>query len=186
MMTDEELKEAIIQYAKEYYEHNKSPPSLRNIIKRFRREKLNFSRFYKIFPKGVAGVWKPAGIPFSEERIKRTERATEAVKSKQLKTAQGLQVPFSQVFYIDEDGNKHTLDEWSNNIRGELLDLDSNIRRMMEDLASTMKKVGDLESNFKEKVFEALKIKCPHCGGKIVFNVTCLNCNERLLLQILK
>jgi len=116
MMTDEELKQAIIQYAKKYYGRNKRAPSLREILKNFKDEKLNFTRFYKIFPKGVAEVWKPAGIPFSAERIKRTERATEAVKSKELKTAQGLRVPFSQVFYVDEDGNTHTLDEWSNNI----------------------------------------------------------------------
>ena len=189
-MTDEGLKEGILQYARRYYERNKEAPSLRKILKHFRKEKLSFMRFYMIFPKGMSEVCRLADIPISADRIKRTERATKAAKErKKLKTvpsAQDLHIPFSHVFYVDEDGEKHTLDEWSNNIRGELLDLDSNVRRMMEDLASTKKKVEDLESNFKEKVFEALKIKCPHCGGKIVFNVTCLNCDERLLLQILK
>lgn len=187
MMTDEELKQAIIQYAKKYHERNKETPSLRKILKHFKKEKLNFTRFYKIFPKGISEVCRLAAIPISTSRIKRTERATKAAKKrKKLNTvpsAQELHIPFSHVFYVDEDGDKHTLDEWSNDICGDLLDLDSNIRGMMKDLAATMKKVEDLESNFEHKVFESLNITCPHCGDQMVFNVVCLNCKRAVLIQ---
>jgi len=70
------------------------------------------------------------GIPLSAERIKRTERATEAVKRRESKTAQ--MVPFSQVFYVDEEGKAHALDEWSEEICGHLLDLDGNVRGLHE------------------------------------------------------
>ena len=124
------------------------------------------------------------GIPLSAERIKRTERATEAVKRRESKTAQ--MVPFSQVFYVDEEGKAHALDEWSEEICGHLLDLDGNVRGMMKDLASTMKKVEELESKFEERVFHALNIEYLKCGGKVAFYVMCLECKRDLLMQPLK
>jgi hypothetical protein len=187
MMTDEELKQAILQYARKYYERNKEAPSLRKILKHFRKEKLNFMRFYMIFPKGISEVCRRVHISISADRIKRTERATKAAKErKKLNTVpsnQDLHIPFSHVFYVDEDGEKHSLDEWSNDICGDLLDLDSNIKGMMKHLAATVKKVEDLESNFEHKVFESLNITCPHCGGQMFFNVVCLNCKKAVLMQ---
>jgi hypothetical protein len=188
MMANEELKQAILQYTKRYYERNKEPPSLREILEHFKRKKLNFTRFYGIFTKGMSEVCRLADIPVSASRLKMTERATKAAKKrKQLNAAlsnQGPLIPFSRVFYVDEDGDKHTLEKFIENMCGDFLDLDGNVRAMMEDLASTMKKVEDLESNFKERVFDALNLVCPRCGGKIVFNVTCLNCEKKLLLDI--
>jgi len=182
-MDDEELKQAIIQYIKDYYRRNNEAPSLRRILKRFRREKLNLTRFYRIFPGGITEASRLADVPVPMERIKRTEKATESVRRrKQLNavpSAQNIAIDFSHVFYVDEDGDEHTLEEFSENICGHLLDLDSNVRAIMEGLASTIKKIEDLESNFEEKVIDALNITCPKCGGKMSFLVVCPNCNPR-------
>jgi hypothetical protein len=82
MMTDKELKEAIVRYVKEHYERNREAPSLGKIVKRFKGEKLSLSRLYRVFPKGVSEVCKLAGVPVPTERMKRTEKATKATKSK--------------------------------------------------------------------------------------------------------
>jgi len=78
MMDNQELKEAIIQYIKKYYEQNKKTPPLRKIFRHFKKEKLNFTRFYEIFPRGIPEACSLAAVPIPTERIRKTEKATEA------------------------------------------------------------------------------------------------------------
>lgn len=81
MMAERELKEAIIQYIKECYERSKKPPSLRKISEHFRE--LNFARFYKIFLGGIREACALADVPIPMERIKRTEKATKALRMRE-------------------------------------------------------------------------------------------------------
>jgi hypothetical protein len=78
MMGDRELKDVTIQYVKKYYERNKKIPSLRKTSEHFKKEKLNFTRFYKIFPRGIPEACSLAAVPIPTERIRKTEKATEA------------------------------------------------------------------------------------------------------------
>jgi hypothetical protein len=78
MMIDSELKEATIQYVKKCYEQNEKIPSLREISRHFRKEKLNFTRFYKVFSGGIPEVCRLAAVPVPMERIVRVERAMKA------------------------------------------------------------------------------------------------------------
>ena len=55
-MRDSELTEAIIHYIKKSYEQNRTAPSLRGILKQFKKEKLGFSDFYRIFSNGMPEV----------------------------------------------------------------------------------------------------------------------------------
>ena len=87
-MGDKELKLKIIRYVKNSYEQKKKPPSLRGIIKHFKGEKLNFVRFYELFPRGIPELFKLAGVPVPKERMKKTEKATEASKAKEGQTTQ--------------------------------------------------------------------------------------------------
>jgi hypothetical protein len=78
MKVDCELRKAIIQYVKKRYEENRNTPSLREISKHFKKEKLNFTRFYRIFPGGIPEVYELAAVPVPMERIKRVEEARKA------------------------------------------------------------------------------------------------------------
>ena len=90
MMTDQELKEAAIQYVKKCYERNKKVPSLRKIFKHFKKEKLSFTRFYKIFPGGMSEACALAAVPVPMERIKRTEKATNASRRRRRQVEKDL------------------------------------------------------------------------------------------------
>jgi len=78
MMSDAELKDAIVQYIKEYYERYKEVPPLRKMFKHFKKEKLDFPRFYEIFPGRISEACSLAAVPIPTERIRQTEKATEA------------------------------------------------------------------------------------------------------------
>jgi hypothetical protein len=175
-MTDEELRQAILQYVKEYYERNKEAPPLRSILKHFRKEKLNFTRFYRIFPNGTPEACRLADVPAAADRLKMTQKAIQAVKErKKLNAATPTptqDVPFSSVFYVDEDGQKHTLDEWSNGVCGDLLDLNNNIKDVIKKIEALEHGISDL-----------LNAACPHCGGQMFFVAVCLNCKKTLLMQ---
>jgi hypothetical protein len=102
--------------------------------------------------------------------MKRTEKATKATKSKQqaatveIPLVTGL--PFSQVYHIDEDGNKMSLDEWSDFVRDGVFDLENDVLDIREKLAMMMRKVNGV---------------CPKCGGKLALDVTCRNCEESFM-----
>jgi hypothetical protein len=90
MKTDCELEEVIIQYVKKQYEENKNKPSLRDTCKHFKNDKLNFTRFYKIFPRGIPEVYGLAGVPVPKERIKRVEKATKAARARSERVGKDL------------------------------------------------------------------------------------------------
>ena len=102
-MADRELKEAIILYVKKCYKRNKKAPSLRKIFKHFRKEKLNFTRFYRIFPKGMPEACTLAAVPIPMERIKRTEKATKVSRGRRRveKDLSGLRMRGSRKFLLE-------------------------------------------------------------------------------------
>lgn len=81
-MTDQELRQAILQYFEECCERGEEAPSLRKTFKRFRKEKLNNVHFYKLFPGGLAEACKLAGVPVPKKRISRVRKAVEASRMK--------------------------------------------------------------------------------------------------------
>lgn len=80
-MDDEQFKEAVIQFIKEYYRKHKKGPATRKIFEKFRKERNLKKRVRKIFG-GVANAYKLAGIPVPEVRIEQTRKALEARKKK--------------------------------------------------------------------------------------------------------
>jgi len=171
MMTDKELKEAIARYVKEHYERNREAPSLGKIVKRFRGEKLSLSRLYRVFPKGVSEVCKLAGVPVPTLRMKRTEKATKATKSKQqVATVETpgpvTELSFSQIYFIDGDRNRFTLDELSQDIYDHLFDLDNTLISFYEKI----------EEKVTEKVMEMIHPNCHDCGNKLALKVFCPHC----------
>jgi sulfur relay (sulfurtransferase) DsrC/TusE family protein len=81
IMNDEELKQAIILYVKDYHEKHTTSPSLRKILNHFRKDKLNFTRFYNVFPGRLAEACSLAGVPVPEDRIKRMQKVTETSRN---------------------------------------------------------------------------------------------------------
>ena len=81
-MGDDELKEAIVGYVKRHHRRNERTPSVRTICKHFRKENLNITRFYKIFPGRFPEVCRLAGVPIPKERIGRTKKATKILRGK--------------------------------------------------------------------------------------------------------
>ena len=81
-MGDDELKEAIIQYIKKSYEQNRKAPSLRKILKHFKKEKPGFADFYRIFPNSIHEACTSAAIPVPEDRIKRTMKASKVMRDR--------------------------------------------------------------------------------------------------------
>jgi len=180
MITDEEFKEAIIQYVREHYEHYREAPSLGEIIRHFEGEKLSFSRFYKVFPKGMSEVCTLAGVPVPTERMKRTAKAIRAGKNgRQVAImTQGTQVP-SRV----EEDRKNTFptgpgsarcpeEDWpehdgaSNSIWDDLLDLKARVAEVEKYLMIAFKMVKSLDA------------VCPECGNKLVLWSLCTNCQK--------
>jgi len=103
--------------------------------------------------------------------MKRTEKATKAAKSKQqVATAEtpSLELPFSQVYYTDEDGDKQTLDEFSNGICEHLLNLDNTLYEVTEKF----------EEKVAKKIAEMIHPKCPDCGNKLSQHVFCRHCEK--------
>jgi hypothetical protein len=80
-MNNLDLKQPIIEYIRDHYRQNGKTPPLRKIIKHFEKEKLNFSRFYEIFPSCIPEAYRLAGVPIPTERIRRTRKATQASKT---------------------------------------------------------------------------------------------------------
>ena len=85
-MDDEQFREAVIQFIKEYYKKHKKGPSVRKILERFGAEENLKKRFWKIFG-GIAKAYKLSGIPIPEARIKQTRKAFEAREKKRIEEA---------------------------------------------------------------------------------------------------
>jgi len=81
-MSDNKFRDAVIEYFKKFYEQHKKTPPTQQTFKHFKKAK-----FYQTFPKGVAEVCQLAGIPVPEVSIKRTEKAVQASKKKQVAEA---------------------------------------------------------------------------------------------------
>jgi hypothetical protein len=146
-MNDLELKQPIIKYIRGYYRQNGETPPLRKIIKRFEREKLNFSRFYEIFPGRMSEACGLAGVPIPTERIRRTDRATQA--SKMTEPTPHVQVCPSRPMLSDEqtkrllgishlEGGKEPLI-----IIDELLDRDAKLRNTYKLSFKDTKMIAD-------------------------------------------
>jgi hypothetical protein len=146
-MNDLELKQPIIKYIRGYYRQNGETPPLRKIIKRFEKEKLNFSRFYEIFPGRMSEACRLAGVPIPTERIRRTDRATEV--SKMTEPTPSVQVCPSRQMLSDEqtkrllgishlEGGKEPLI-----IIDELLERDAKLRKTYKMSFKDTKSVAD-------------------------------------------
>jgi len=142
MMTNEELKQAIIQYIKKRYERDKEAPSLRKIIEHFKKEKLNFTRFYKMFPGGIPEAYRLAGVPIPKDRMRRTAKATKAVKTAKAREKAEDEAPPPTRLVLTEEQSKRLLG--ISHLEGgkdplviidELLDYDSKARKYGLSLA---------------------------------------------------
>ncbi|MEM3627727.1 MAG: TusE/DsrC/DsvC family sulfur relay protein [Candidatus Bathyarchaeia archaeon] len=102
-----ELKKVIIDYAKEFYGEYKKAPSIRQIITRFKAEKLNRSKLYKFYPGGLAEVCRLAGIPVPE-RLANTQMALKARMKAQEKKDDG-EATISLRFMLTEEQTKRLL-----------------------------------------------------------------------------
>ena len=78
-MQKNKFKDQVIQYFQKYYAKRKKVPSSRDLFKSF-----NKTKFYEVFPQGLAQACKAAGIPVPEERLKQTRKAREIAKKKRL------------------------------------------------------------------------------------------------------
>ena len=78
-MQKNKFKDQVIQYFQKYYAKRKKVPSSRNLFKSF-----NKTKFYEVFPQGLAQACKAAGIPVPEERLTQTRKARQTAKKKRL------------------------------------------------------------------------------------------------------
>lgn len=140
-----ELKKVIIDYAKEFYGEYKKAPSIRQIITRFKAEKLNRSKLYKFYPGGLAEVCRLAGIPVPE-RLANTQMALKArMKAEERKDGEASS---SVRLVLTEEQSKRLLaisylerkDELT--VLDELLNFDSQLRKYGLPM-ETIKRVSD-------------------------------------------
>lgn len=173
-MTDQELRQAILQYFKEFCERGEEVPSLRKMFKRFRKEKLNNTRFYMLFPGGLAEACRLAGVPVPKKRIRRVRKAVEASRMKE--DADEALESFSLTLTLTEDLTKRLLGV-SHLERGkdpsliieEFLDRDAKLRKNYKLSLAKTKAIGgflDLMTARKWKVPEAADVttRLRNCG----------------------
>jgi hypothetical protein len=79
---DKDIRSAIISFVQSYHAKNKTVPSIRMISKAFEADGVNRYTFYSLFPNGLRELCKLTAVPAPTERIRRTDRATEASKLK--------------------------------------------------------------------------------------------------------
>lgn len=96
------LKHVVIQYVKEFHEQNDRAPTVREVLKRFKKDGLSSTTFYHVFPRGLKEACRLAGIPIPEERMQKTARATILRKS-------GRNVPQEAVLTLTEEQTKRLL-----------------------------------------------------------------------------
>lgn len=81
-MEKKEFRAEVISFLQRYYGKHKKIPSAATIFKSF-----NKTKFYEVFPQGLAQACEAAGIPVPEERLKQTQKARQAAKGKRLAEA---------------------------------------------------------------------------------------------------
>ena len=84
-MKDQEPKEVILQFINSHFKRTNEVPSLRGIVRKFRK-KLNFTAFYRLFPKGLAEACELAGVPVPKGRIKHMKKLKKVLKKEKMKS----------------------------------------------------------------------------------------------------
>ena len=86
MVDEGNLDAQILDYVGKHHLKNGQVPSMRSIIRKFRRAGMNNAEFYLRYPGGLGQVCREAGIP-APDRLKYTAKALEAraKKSRQMK-----------------------------------------------------------------------------------------------------
>ncbi len=74
------MKHQIVQFVQEFHKQNGRAPSVNEILKHFKNNGLCSSTFYQFFPKGLKELCSLAGIPVPVERIRKTAKATAALR----------------------------------------------------------------------------------------------------------
>ena len=155
----EDLKNDILLYLRTHYERHKSVPSVRAILRQFKRTGLTSTLFYDFYSEGLPQVCREAGVP-PPERLRRTRAATKARtdrtshedKSPMGETTSPGRVQLSAemtrrllgVSYLE--GGKDP-----NVVLGELFDRDSTVRKLTQRPEHVATVVGFVEKALEWK-----------------------------------
>jgi hypothetical protein len=87
------LRDDILEYVKGYFAKNRSVPSVREIVGRFKEQGLNKSNIYgsELFPRGIKEIYELAKIPVPEKLMQTAEALRASKVSKVRHVTDGLE-----------------------------------------------------------------------------------------------
>ncbi|MCJ7770232.1 TusE/DsrC/DsvC family sulfur relay protein [Candidatus Bathyarchaeota archaeon] len=143
----------VILFAKTYYQQHGSAPSIRAIVRRFKKT-LNIGRIYELFPDGQGQICREASISLPSDRLNHTSNAQKARVAKTstntnsvLGTAESSRLALTEeqtrrIYGISHlEGGKNP-----NQIITEMLDRDTTVRRLLEHPENMAEMVRFVES----------------------------------------
>jgi hypothetical protein len=74
------LKQSITSHIAKHYQQKSEVPSIRMIVKHFKKDGLSTRGFYQIFPEGLAEACRLAEVPAPSGRVAQTSKASKTVK----------------------------------------------------------------------------------------------------------